>query len=146
VERGGASWVTLLLLALVAGGGYLGWVWAPVYFELYTVKQVVRDYMNQAIKNPDDEGLRRNMVLSLASLARLDVVDALGQPAQIPAIQVDERQVEWQRDAAAQPPTLRVAFAYERQVVYPILDRLEVKVFEVELMGDLTRAEWRPSR
>jgi hypothetical protein len=146
VERGGVSWVTALLLALVAGGAYLGWVWVPVYFELYTVKQVVRDYMNQAIKNTDDDHLRRNMVLKIRALAQVDVRDALGEPARVPAIQVDEHEIAWERDAAARPPTLRVAFAYEREVVYPLLDRADVKVFEVDLTGDLTRADWGPSR
>ena len=65
VERGGISWVTLLLLVLVVGGAYLAWIWVPLYFDHYTVKQVVRDYMNQAIKNPDDEALRRDMVLKI---------------------------------------------------------------------------------
>src|SRR6266540_1651710 len=93
VERGGISWVTLLLLVLVLGGGYLGWVWVPLKFDDYTVQQVVRDYMNQAIKNPDDEGLRRNMVLKIRSLAQVGM-----------------------------------------------------KVFEVDLTQDLSRADWGPAR
>jgi hypothetical protein len=145
-ERGGVSWVTALLLALLIGGGYLGWVWGPLYFELYAVKQVVRDYMNQAIKNRDDETLRRNMVLKLRSLEQIDGVDAAGRPERIPAIQVDERQVQWERDGSAQPPTLHIAFSYEREVVYPIIDRADVAVFDVDLTSDLTRADWGPSR
>jgi hypothetical protein len=145
-ERGQVSWVTLLLIAVVAGGGYLGWVWIPLYFELYTVKQVVRDYMNQAIKDRDDEMLRRNMVLKIRSLEQVDTVDDRGHPVRIPAILLDERQVSWERNASAEQPTLRVAFGYERWVVYPILDRTDVKVFEVDLTGDLTRADWGPSR
>jgi hypothetical protein len=118
----------------------------PLYFELYAVKQVVRDYMNQAIKNRNDEGLRHNMVLKLRSLEQVEGVDAAGRPETIPAIQVDERQVEWERDASAQPPTLRIAFSYEREVMYPFLDRTDVAVFDVDLTSDLTRADWGPSR
>jgi hypothetical protein len=145
-ERGAISWVTLVLLVSVVGGGYLGWVWIPLYFELYTVKQVVRDYMNQAIKNGDDAGLRRNMVLKIRSLDHVEAVDAAGQVVRVPAVELDEQQVLWERDARGEPPTLHVAFAYERQVVYPLLDRADVRSFEVDLTGDLTRADWGPAR
>ncbi len=146
VERGGISWVTLLLLVLVVGGGYLAWVWVPLKFDDYTVQQVVRDYMNQAIKNPDDEGLRRNMVLKIRSLAQVDGVDQIGRPVRVPAIPLEERDVTWERNTSAQPATLRIAFDYERQVVYPLVDRVGVKVFEVDLTQDLSRADWGPAR
>ena len=146
VERGGISWVTLLLFAILFGGGYLAWVWLPLQFDDYAVKQVVRDYMNQAIKNADDEGLRRSMVEKIRSLAQIDGVDHAGRPLRVPAISLDERQVVWERDASAQPTTLRIAFEYERQVVYPLIDRSDVKVFEVDLKQDLTRADWGPAR
>src|SRR6266498_760323 len=141
-ERGGVSWVTLLLLAIVVGGGYLGWVWMPLYFEHYTVQQVVRDYMNQAIKNPDDEGLRRNMVLKIRSLAQVDGVDQIGRPVRVPAIPLEERDVTWERNTSAQPATLRIAFDYERQVVYPLVDRVGMKVFEVDFTQDFSRVDW----
>src|SRR5512138_1042037 len=73
-ERG-VTWVTLLILLVLVGGAYLTWVWVPVYFENYTVKQVVRDYQNQAIKNNDDEQLRHNMVLKIRSLSQRDALD-----------------------------------------------------------------------
>jgi len=145
-ERGAISWVTLLLLVLLAGGGYLGFVWLPVYFENYAVKQVVRDYMNQAIKNTDDELLRRNMVLKIRSLAQRDGFDAAGRPTRVPTVGIDDRQVVWERDAASQPPMLRVAFEYEREVELPWLERTTTKVFTVDLTNDLTRPDWGPAR
>jgi hypothetical protein len=135
-----------VLIAVVVGGGYLAWVWVPLYFELYAVRQVVRDYMNQAIKNPDDAGLRRNMVRKIRSLELVEAVDDRGRSARVPAVGLDEREITWERDTAARPPTLRVAFRYERQVVYPILDRADVSVFEIDLTGDLTQADWGPAR
>jgi hypothetical protein len=146
VERGAISWVTLVLVVAVAAGAYLGWVWAPLYFQLYTVKQVVRDYMNQAIKDRDDEGLRRNMILKIRSLDEVEAVDVAGRTVRVPAVDVDERRIVWERRDQDQPPTLRIAFAYERRVVYPLLDRTDFKVFEVDLTGDLTRADWGPAR
>jgi hypothetical protein len=140
------SWVTALLLLLLAGGGYLGWIWIPLYFEHYTVKQVVRDYMNQAIKNPDDDGLRRNMVLKIRSLSQRQALDVHGREVRVPAIPVEERDVSWERDSSSSPPLLRVVFDYERVVTYPGLDRAETSLFTVDLTNDMTRPDWGPAR
>jgi hypothetical protein len=145
-ERGGISWVTLVLLAALAAGAYLAWVWGPVYFELYTVKQVVRDYMNQAIKNRDDGGLRRNMVTKLRSLQQLESVDARGLPVLVPAVSVEEADVAWERGEDGGARTLHVAFAYERLISYPLVGWSDVRIFEVDLTGDLTPPDWGPAR
>jgi hypothetical protein len=145
-ERGGVSWVSLLLLVLVVGGGYLAVVWVPVYYEAYAVKQIVRDYMNQAIKNPDDEGLRRKMVLKIRSLDQKASVDDLGRPVTLPTVPLEERDVTWERDRGSQPPMLRVSFEYAREVEYPFLDRTATKVFSVDLSNDLVIADWGPKR
>src|SRR5512133_1697736 len=128
-ERGGISWVSLLLLVLLVGGGYLAWIWGPVYVLNYEVKQVVRDYMNQAVKNRDDEILRHSMVLKIRSLAQRDTFDDYGRPVRVPVVQLEERDVTWERDAQSQPPMLRVSFEYARDVEYPGLKRTETKVF-----------------
>jgi hypothetical protein len=144
--RGQITWVTLVLLVLLGGGGYLLWVWVPVYFENYAVKQVVRDYMNQAIKNHDDEALRRDMVLKIRSLAQVDGHDASGRPVRAPAVPLEEGHVSWERDTRSQPPMLRVSFEYVRAVELPILERTATKVFLVELSNDLALADWGPAR
>ena len=145
-ERGGVSWVSLLLIALVLGGGYLAAVWVPVYYEAYAVKQVVRDYMNQAIKNSDDEGLRRNMVLKIRALDERTALDDYGRPVRLPTVPLEERDVSWERDARSQPPMLRVSFEYAREVEYPWLNRTATKVFAVDLSNDLTVPNWGPPR
>jgi len=144
--RGQITWVTLFLLIFLAGGGYLLWMWGPIYFENYAVKQVVRDYMNQAIKDADDAALRRNMVLKIRSLAQVEGTDAWGRPARVPAVMLEENDVAWERDPKSQPPMLRVSFEYVREVPLPLLDRTATKVFTVDLTNDLTRADWGPAR
>ncbi len=145
-ERGGISWVTLLILALVAGGAYLAVVWGPVYVENYEVKQTVRDYMNQAVKNRNDDELRRNMVLKIRSLDQRVTVDAYGRKESVPTVLLDERDVTWERDTRSQPPMLRVSFEYAREVAYPILDRTTTKVFVVDLSNELIVPDWGPQR
>jgi hypothetical protein len=144
--RGAISWVTLLLLVGVAVAGYLLWVWVPIYFDNYTVKQIARDYMNQAVKNTDDAQLRANMVAKIRALVQTDAVDAAGRTIRVPAIDLEERDVTWERDTRGQPPMLRVSFEYSRDVVLPLLDRTTTKVFVVDLSNDLTRPDWGPAR
>lgn len=124
--------------------GYLGWVWLPLYFDHYAAKQVVTDYMNQAVKNRDDAALRRAMVKKLASLSHVAGVDAYGAPARVPAIQVDERAVTWERDDAAK--SLHIAFEYDREVVYPFVNRTAVKTFSVDKTFDVSLPDWGPAR
>ena len=40
-DQRGVSWVTVLLLLCLAAGGYLIWVWGPIYLVHYEAKQVV---------------------------------------------------------------------------------------------------------
>jgi hypothetical protein len=145
-QRGAITWVTLLLVVAASVSGYLLWVWAPIYYENFAVKQVVRDYMNQAIKNPNDELLRRYMVAKIRSLVQVEGVDGFGRPARVPAIPLEERDVTWERDRSTQPPMLHVSFDYTREVTLPLLDRTASKVFTVDLSNDLTIPDWGPAR
>ncbi len=145
-ERGAVTWVTLLLLAGLAGGAYWLWVWGPVYVVHYEVKQVVHEYINQAVRDRRDAELVQNMVHKLETLALVDGEDASGAPVRVPAVVVDPADVTWERDASAEPPTLHVAFQYERSVAYPFLDRTGTRVFTVDIDGDLSRPDWGPGR
>lgn len=136
--------MSVLLLLAVAGGGYLGWVWLPLWFDNYTVKQVVADYGNQAVKNHDDAQLLHDMVAKVRSLASVDGVDAAGRRVKLPAISLEEQAVSWKRDESTR--SLHVAFEYERNVVYPLIDRTDVAVFAIDKTYDLNLADWGPAR
>lgn len=144
-ERGEVTWVTLLLLVSLAASGYWLWVWGPVYVVHYEVKQVVREFINQAVRNPNDGELVGKMVHKLETLAVVDGEDADGAAARVPAVSVDPAAVTWDR-VRAEPPTLHVAFDYERSVTYPFLGRTGTKVFTVDIEGDLSRPDWGPER
>jgi hypothetical protein len=102
--------------------------------------------MNQAIKNHDDDTLRRNMVLKIRSLDEKIGVDEFGRPVRLPTVPLEERDVSWERDAGSQPPMLRVSFEYAREVEYPWLNRIATKTFAVDLSNDLTVPNWGPAR
>lgn len=144
--RGEVTWVGLLLLVLLVGAGYLAWVWVPVYVVHYQVKQVVRDYMNQAVHDRNDSDLVTRMTRKIASLAQVDGVDAYGAPARVPAVELEPAQVTWERDATRSPPMLHVAFEYERSVTYPFLETKATKVFTVDLENDISVPDWGSAR
>lgn len=145
-ERGGVSWVTILLLALALGAAYLVITWAPVHVLHYQAKQVVREYMNQAIKNQNDRELVEKMCLKLATLDKMTVVDANGNEQIVPTVQVAPSDVTWERDRDSTPPTIRVSFEYVREVRYPFSERVSEWVGSVDLEGDITIPNWGPER
>jgi hypothetical protein len=144
LERGTASWVTLLILLGVAAGAYGAVVFVPAWVLHYEVKQVVRDYGNQAVKNPDDAGLLDGMVKKIRSLQRVEGVDEAGRKVSVPVVDVQPQDVTWER--SAQPPALHVEFEYPRSLQLPGLDRSVERVYRVDLTMDLSRPDWGPAR
>jgi hypothetical protein len=144
--RGGITWVTALLLTIVAAGAYVAWTWGPVYILHYEVKQVVRDYMNQAVKDPNDQQLVQDMLHKLRVLDGIDGLDESGRRATVPTVQVAAEDVTWERNTLLPPPSLHVAFAYTRPVRYPLLERWTQATLSVDLTADLTRPDWGPMR
>ncbi len=144
--RGGISWVTALLLALLAGGAYLAITWVPVWIVHFQVKQVVHDYMNQAVKNRNDAELVEKMVHKLRTLDEHDAPDEDGELVQVPVVDLDPAAVTWERDADADPPTLRVAFEYTRAVRYPFVERWTEVTLGIDIAKDVAIPDWGPSR
>jgi hypothetical protein len=142
----GVSRLSLLLLLLLAGGAYLAWVWVPVYIVHYEVKQIVRDYMNQAVKLQNDASLVERMIGRIARLHSVIGEDAAGRRTERPLIVIDPRDVSWERDTTTTPPVLRVSVVYERDIIYPWIDRTTTKAFAVDLENELTVPVWGSER
>ena len=142
--RGGVSWVTLLLLALLGSGGYLAWVWGPVYVVNYEVTQVVRDFMNRAVRNPNDAELVEEMCRRIRALAEVEVVLEDGRVDLGPAAPVYPRDVYWRRDVGESSRTLTVSFSYTRSVVHPWIDLTVDKTFDIELESEISPVVWDP--
>jgi hypothetical protein len=142
--RGGISWVTLLLLALLAGGAYLAWVWGPVYVVHYEVNQVARDFMNRAVRNPDDAALVEEMCRRIRALREVEVVLDDGRVELAPAAPVHPQDVTWRRDVRESSRTLQVSFSYPRTVAHPWIGLTIERTFEVDLEQDISPVRWDP--
>jgi len=122
-------------------------VWVPIYFVNYEVKQVVRDYANQAVKNPADAHLVAAMVHKFRTLDSEPVLGEDGREHKVPVIDVKPQDVVWERAlSTVDPPTLHVAFEYSRRVVYPWIERIDEKTFQIDLTFDISRPDWGPAR
>jgi hypothetical protein len=141
-ERGEISWVTFLLLVILLGGGYLSVVWGPVYLVNYEAKLAAKAAINQARKDTNDAELVKRMCVQLASLDTVKVKAADGTVQQQPAVDVTPRDVTWERDVNAVPPTLHVAFEYTHLVSYPFLDRVDQKTFFIDITSEIEIQKW----
>lgn len=145
-ERGQFSWVTLLMLVAFGSAIYLSIVWVPIWVVHYEVKQTVRDYMNRAVKNPNDEWLITNMCARLASLDTTEEVGEDGRKRRLPTVDVRPQDVTWERDTSSQPPMLHVTFEYVRVVKYPWIDRTQEYVQSVDFTEDISVPNWGSQR
>jgi hypothetical protein len=143
LERGQITSVTAVLLLGLVAGGYLAVVWAPVYLLHHEVRQTVRGFINKAVHDRNDERLVHDLCQRLQALEQREGEDARGRPAQVPVVDVEPRDVTWERDLEARPPTLHVAFEYVRVVRYPILDRTTEKTMQVDLTGEIDVPVWK---
>ena len=141
LERGQFSWVTAVFLLALVGGGYLAWIWVPVYITHYEVKQAVRDFMNQAVKNRFDENLKKGLCRKLSG------IEAFGPSGPAtpgePLINLEPSDLTWERDTESKPPLLHVAFEYTRVITFPGLDRTEEVVMSVDFTQDIEVPKWK---
>ena len=121
-------------------------VWVPIWVVHYEVKHVVRDYANRAVKDPDDRQLVLEMIHKLRTLDSSKVVGPDGRVETRPSVDVSAQEVVWERNTSAQPPELRVAFEYRRDLYYPILERWSEVVMQVDITMDVGLADWGPAR
>jgi hypothetical protein len=143
-ERGTASWVTVVLVLGLAAAAYAAVVFGPPMVLHYEVKQVVRDYGNQAVKNRNDAELVEKMIAKIRRLQEETVVDETGRTVKVPVIDLRREDVTWERFET--PPRLHVAFEYPRTLELPWLDRAIERVYTVDLTMDQTRPDWGPAR
>jgi hypothetical protein len=140
--KGQISLVSLVLLLGLASGAYLAYVWGPIWIVHYEVKQVVRDHMNQAVRNRADAQLVERMTSRIRALDKIERLDERGRATKVPAVDLRANDVTWERDTSAQPPVLRVNFSYTREITYPWLERTAEETFEVDLENDLSVPTW----
>jgi hypothetical protein len=142
LERGQFNWVTAVLLTVLLGGAYLALTWAPVYWLHNQVKQATRAAMHEAVHQRDDQKLVIDLCQALGRLEQFEQEDGRGRVVKVPVVEVAPSEVTWERDVAAKPPMLHVAFQYVREVRYPWIDKSVEKTLSVDLIQDIEIPRW----
>jgi hypothetical protein len=107
------------------------------------VKQVVREFANEAVKTSDDAGLVERMTQRIRALAQDEAPLEDGGVERRPAVDVRPQDVAWERLPGDQ---LHVAFEYDRELALPFVQRRMPRHFSVDLTLDVTRAQWGSTR
>ncbi len=142
-EEGKITWVTVVMVAMLLGGGYVLYVWGPIYMDHYDVRQTVRGVANSAVMNPDDEHLKADLLAKLRSVRLEEFIDSeSGQKTRRPVVNLQPQDLIWERDTRATPPTVHIAFDYVRQIHLPIFNKTQEKPFHIDMTIEISRAEW----
>jgi hypothetical protein len=141
-ERGGITWVTVVLLASLLTAGYLAVAWGPVYIVNYEVRVVTGEFANRAVNDRDDARLVAQLCEKLGSLGRVKTPEPDGSISEVRAVDLRPEDVTWERHADSMPRTLRIAFEYTTSVHYPVFDHFSEKTFAVELEQDISPVKW----
>jgi hypothetical protein len=139
-ERGELSWVGLVLLLGLLAGAYLAWVWVPVYVRKQQIEEVVRTSQNAAVKSFDDAALVEDMARRIRALETVEVEGAGGRAERVPLVDLRPEHVTWARNPETR--TLRVAFSYSVDVVYPWIGRTQPYTTDVDLTADVAIPDW----
>ena len=129
----------------MVSAAYLVWVWGPIYIVDYEVKQVVRDYCNQAVKEKGDAQLVERMLHKFRTLDYEWATNELGRQVKVPVVDLEPRDVLWERSDDPSPQ-LHVAFEYVRRVRYPFLDVTTEVQMPVDVTADIGLPDWGPTR
>jgi hypothetical protein len=139
-ERGEVSWVGLVLLLGLVSGAYLAWVWVPVYVRKQQVEEVVRTSQNAAVKSFDDAALVEDLTRRVRALDVVAVEGVDGRAERVPLVDLRPEHVTWVRNPESR--TLRVAFSYTVDVVYPWIGRSQPYTTDVDLTADVAIPDW----
>lgn len=142
LERGEFSWVGALLLVGMVASGYLSYVWVPVYMDHLEAKRIARDFMNQAVHEHSDDVLLDRLCQKLRNIKAKTVAAEGEGTVEVSVVDLSPEDVTWERDDAAVPPMLHVAFEYTRPVYYPFLEKVRESTFSFEHTQDIAVPQW----
>lgn len=126
---GKVSFGGLLLLALLAGGVYLGVVFIPFYVDNLDVKEAVAAAHNRAAQRAPDSTLRNTIIERTSQMGSHWEVDQYDNDVLKPGLGLTEEQILIERSEVT--GSVRIEVEYERQVRLVPTDRVHTLRFHV---------------
>ena len=113
-NAGKVNLVTLVLLALIAGGLYFVVMVAPFYVDHMDVKEAVAAAHNLAGRNPNDGVLRAEIRGRTTRMGQHLERDTWGVEKLVPGLGLTDDQITIERSGVTQ--NVRIEVAYDREV------------------------------
>jgi hypothetical protein len=105
-------------------------------------KRIARDFMNQAVHERSDDVLLNKLCRKLRNIKAKTIAEDGEGLEDVSVVDLSPDEVTWERDAAAVPPMLHVAFEYTRPVYYPFLEKVQETTFGFEHTQDIAVPQW----
>ncbi|MGI5864190.1 MAG: hypothetical protein ACOX6T_19340, partial [Myxococcales bacterium] len=136
---GGSGATNMLWLAGLLALVYFGIMYVPAYVEAYQVKQVLREAVNLAYREPNDDKVRtfiQNKCKQIGS--HYEIRD--GEERNLPGIVLLDDHVFVNRDTSEQTIVLQVE--YEKYIYFPFTKKQRVLQFSPSVKGDISPVKW----
>ncbi|GAC1336178.1 MAG: hypothetical protein NVSMB23_00310 [Myxococcales bacterium] len=137
----GLTWVSFLLLVLVAAGGYWAFVFGPVYLDHAEVKQFCAQAGNMAYTEHSDAAVKAFVVNHIRTKFAYEELLSNGMTKTSYKIDFDPDQ-DVRIERSALPPKIDIEVSYGRTVALPILGGARTVNFLVHTEQDLSTVKW----
>ena len=133
--------MTYVLIVVVVGGGYLGFVYFPYYLDHYAAKTKCEKTLNETWRHKDENKTAQTLRRALAKVATKTVFDG-AEEKQVPAINPEDQDLQITIDRTRDPPVLMATVDYERTIIFPLIKKTKPKWFHLECELSLEEVIW----
>jgi hypothetical protein len=134
-ERG-FSFVSLLLLAGLAAGGYWIWAFGPAHWENREVIQLLREAANLSYQQQNDKLVRDFILRRLDETYGYDEPDGRGRTKRLLRLQFEPDDLVLER--TQRPPSMRIQLSYLRTITLPLVGSERILAFSEQITQDLS--------
>lgn len=134
--RGAVSLFTLVLLLGLAAGGYLAWMFVPVYLDNLDVREASTAAFNRMVADPDNDRVR-GYLIERSKRIGTHWENEGGTRVEKPGLGLTDADIVLERDPGEH--TGRVQVDYQREVKLWPSERLVSVDFHVEKAGKLAQ-------
>ncbi len=128
-----------MLLAGVLGGGYMGFIYVPLWVDNLSLKRIMREEAAMAWRYADDEALRKTIFEKSKQIGGHNEV-VQGQQRWVPSVVLLLDDIYINRDNDRKMVTIQVE--YDREVVYPWIGRKVTVHFAPVVTDSLEQVTW----
>jgi len=127
-------WLVLVALAI-----YFGIMYLPPQIEAYEVKHMLRVVAAEAVRQPDDGAIRREILSRARAIgSHYEIRD--GQERILPGVVLLDEDIVVNRDVQAKTIVLQVR--YTKYVNYPFTQKQAEMTFTPAVKADISEVKW----